>query len=335
MAALHRAFAFTEGNDAAVGIGEDLDFDVTRLFQIFFEIQAGVTEGVERFGGSVAPSGSEVGIAGDEAHAFSAAAGDRFQQNGIAHGLGESLSLFGLFDRLVGAGDSGNIGAARELAAGGFGAERFHGFGGRTDKDETGFFTGAGKRWIFGEEPVAGMNRVAAGAAGHVDQLVDAEITFARWSGTDGVGFVGETDMEGSAIGFAEDDDGADAKFAAGAEDANGDFAAIGDQDFVEHAGEPHLNTRVKTQKNLKRKKLSKEQSASGVKRRPVGGAEGPTPTFSGSVACKGVTGAKSGSVAGEGVRGGRFRLKTGKTRIWRGCVAGKGVSIYCIVIHI
>jgi len=43
--------------------------------------------------------------------------------------------------------------------------------------------------------------------------------------------------VEGSAVGFTEDDYGADAEFAAGSEDADGDFSAIGDQDFVEHAG--------------------------------------------------------------------------------------------------
>ena len=68
------------------------------------------------------------------------------------------------------------------------------------------------------------------------DRFVDAEITFAGRRGADEVGFVGEADMEGGAVGFAEDGDGADAEFAAGAEDAHGDFAAIGDQDFVEHA---------------------------------------------------------------------------------------------------
>jgi hypothetical protein len=35
--------------------------------------------------------------------------------------------------------------------------------------------------------------------------------------------------VKGRAIGFAEDGDGADAEFAAGSEDANGDFSAIGD----------------------------------------------------------------------------------------------------------
>ncbi len=80
------------------------------------------------------------------------------------------------------------------------------------------------------------MNGVAAGAARDVHELVDAEIAFARGRGADGVGFVGEADVEGFAVDFAEDGDGADAEFAAGAQDAHGDFTAIGYQDFLEHA---------------------------------------------------------------------------------------------------
>jgi hypothetical protein len=73
------------------------------------------------------------------------------------------------------------------------------------------------------------MNGVAAGATRDVDQLVNAEITFSRRRGADGIGFVGEAYVEGSAVGFTEDDYGADAEFATGSEDADGDFSAISD----------------------------------------------------------------------------------------------------------
>jgi hypothetical protein len=73
------------------------------------------------------------------------------------------------------------------------------------------------------------MDSVAAGAACDVDELVDAEITFAGGRGADGVGFVGQANVEGGAVGFTKDGGGADAEFAAGTENADGDFAAIGD----------------------------------------------------------------------------------------------------------
>ncbi len=116
-----------------------------------------------------------------------------------------------------------------ELASGGFRAEGFHGFGGRTDENDSCVFAGAGERGIFGEEAIAGMDGVAVGTACDVDEFVNAEITFARRRGADGIGFIGQANMEGGAVGFAEDGDGANAEFAAGAEDAHGNFATIGD----------------------------------------------------------------------------------------------------------
>jgi hypothetical protein len=41
--------------------------------------------------------------------------------------------------------------------------------------------------------------------------------------------------VERFAIDFAEDGDAADAEFAAGPQDADGDFSAISDEDFLEH----------------------------------------------------------------------------------------------------
>src|SRR5260370_17927103 len=99
-----------------MAVGQDLDFDMARLFQIFFEIEATVAESVGSFRCRVAPSGGEIGIAGDEAHTFSAATGYGFEKNGIAHGLRRSLSLFSFFDRILGARHGRNVRAAAGIA---------------------------------------------------------------------------------------------------------------------------------------------------------------------------------------------------------------------------
>lgn len=57
VAALHGTFALAERDDAAVSVREDLNFDVAGLFEIFLEVEARITEGVEGFRGSVAPRG--------------------------------------------------------------------------------------------------------------------------------------------------------------------------------------------------------------------------------------------------------------------------------------
>src|SRR5467141_530050 len=48
--ALNRAFAFTERNNAAMGVGKNLDFHVMGPVQIFFEVQTVVAESVHGFG---------------------------------------------------------------------------------------------------------------------------------------------------------------------------------------------------------------------------------------------------------------------------------------------
>jgi hypothetical protein len=237
VAALDGAFAFAERDDAAVMVGENLDFDVVRLFEIFFEVESGIAESVQRFGAGVAVGGCELGAAMDEAHAFAATSGDGFEEDGETHRCCESVGFVGLFDGVVGAGDGRDIGAARDLAAGGFGAEGFHRLGGGSDEGDAGVGAGARESRVFGEEAVAGMDGVGTGFAGYADDFVDVEITFASGGGADGIGLVGEANVEGFAIDFAEDGDAADAEFAAGPQDADGYFSSVGDQDFFEHEG--------------------------------------------------------------------------------------------------
>ena len=237
VAPLDGAFAFAERNDAAVMVGENLDFNVVRLFQIFFEIETRVAEGVEGFGAGVAISGCKFGAAAHEAHTFAAAAGDSFEEDGEAHGLREGVCFVGLFDGVVRAGDGGDFGTASDLATGGFGAEGFHGLCGGADEGDAGVGAGARESGVFGEKTVPGMDGIGAGFFCDGDYLVDVEIAFTGRCGADGIGFVGKTDVERFAVDFAEDGDGADAEFAAGAKDANCNFSAVGDQDFSEHEG--------------------------------------------------------------------------------------------------
>src|SRR5579884_1745330 len=237
MAALHGTFAFAQGDDAAVRVGEDLNFDVAGARKIFFKVQAGIAERVHRFRGRIAEGGEEFGIGRDETHAFAAASGDGFEENRVAHVLRERLRGLRIVDRVDGARHGGDVRAAGELAASGFRAERFHGVGGGADERDAGIGAGTRERSVLREEAVARMNGVAGGAPGDINNLVNAEIAFARGSGADGIGFVGEADVESVAVNVAENGDRFDAEFAAGADDANGDLATIGDQDFAEHRG--------------------------------------------------------------------------------------------------
>jgi hypothetical protein len=82
---------------------------------------------------------------------------------------------------------------------------------------------------VLGEEAVAGMQRVAARCGRQVDQRVRVQIAQDRVL-ADVVGLVGLLHVEGVAVGVGVDRDRLDAEFGAGAHDADGDLAAVGDQ---------------------------------------------------------------------------------------------------------
>jgi len=145
------------------------------------------------------------------------------------------LRIIRIFYGIVRARNGWHIRAARELASGGFRAESFHGFGARTNKGDSRLRASTRKRRIFREKTVARMNGIAAGSARRVNYFLNAEITFARSGGANGIRFVGKANVQRFAVNFAENRNAANAQLAAGTQDAHGDFAAIGNQNFPEH----------------------------------------------------------------------------------------------------
>jgi hypothetical protein len=75
------------------------------------------------------------------------------------------------------------------------------------------------------------VERLGICTSGRIDDLFDREIRFARSGRPDANGFVGETNMARAGVRIGIDRDRVDAEAASGAEDATGDFAAVGDQD--------------------------------------------------------------------------------------------------------
>src|SRR5213082_2213783 len=79
------------------------------------------------------------------------------------------------------------------------------------------------------------MHCVTIRPAGHVHQFVDTKVTFARRSGTNRIGLVCKPHMQRVSVHFTKHGDGSDAQLTTGPKDAHGDFAAIRNQDFLEH----------------------------------------------------------------------------------------------------
>jgi hypothetical protein len=77
------------------------------------------------------------------------------------------------------------------------------------------------------------MDGIAFGATRYTNNFFNIEIAFAGCGWAYGVGFVGQPDVQGFAVYLAENSGGADTEFATSPEDADGDFAAVGNQDFL------------------------------------------------------------------------------------------------------
>ena len=92
---------------------------------------------------------------------------------------------------------------------------------------------------VLRKEPVSGVNGVDIADLSDGDDAVDQQVAVARLRGTDAHRLIGEFDGQTVFIRFGVDEDGFDAHLFARADDPQGDFATVGDQDLVKHGNTP------------------------------------------------------------------------------------------------
>jgi len=132
----------------------------------------------------------------------------------------------------AGAGKHGNAGGAGEFPGAVLQAEVDHLLRRGPDEGEARVFAGFGEGGVFAEEAVAGVDGFGAGLLGGGENGVNVKI--AAWA-TDGDGFVGLAHEERFGVDFRVDGDALHAHLAQGANDAAGNGAAVGDEDFLKH----------------------------------------------------------------------------------------------------
>ena len=235
MATLDRAIALVEMNDVSVLVGDDLDFDVPRAIDVAFEIDAGVTEGCFGFCLGLGDSVLQRGFVEGDAHSFSSTTCGGFDQDGEADFAGGVDRVFFAFDQAVAAGDDRYTGGDGHFSGGVFVTEFFHRFGARADEFEVAAAADFVEVGVFGEESVAWVDRIGLAQFGSGDDTVDAQVAIHRLGRSDAEGLVGQFEVLGASIGFAEDCDGFDTEFFAGADYAQSDFATVGDKYATEH----------------------------------------------------------------------------------------------------
>ena len=238
VAALDRAFALAKVDNVAVFVAQHLDFDVARIDDKLLDEHAVVAKRRLRLRAGAGEALGDLGLGIGDAHALAAAAGGGLNHHWITNlfsdpdrlGLALNDAEMAWHSRHLGLG-GGLLGF--DLVAHGGNRRRL-----RPDEDDAGLFQRFGKRLTLGEKTVARMHRLGLGPACGLDDLVDDQIAFGRSRWPDQHRLVSHLDVQRVAVGLGIDRDRLDAHPPRGLCDPAGDFAAIGDENTLEHAAQ-------------------------------------------------------------------------------------------------
>jgi hypothetical protein len=229
MAPLNGTLALAEMDQVAVFVSEDLDFDVARTLDPFFEVDFTGAEGAFGFARSGAHSRFEFRFGIDAAHAFAAAAGCGLQQNGIPDGDRSGARLCIIAKAVFRTGNDRSARLDGETPRGRFGTHLLNGLRGGTDELDAGTGASSSECGIFAQEAIARVDGIGASSARGIENAFDRKIAEGRSGRPDAKRLVGHADVQCAPIGFGKDGDGGDAHVAASANDADSYFPPIGD----------------------------------------------------------------------------------------------------------
>src|SRR5262245_52744509 len=216
-------------------VAENLELDVARRLDVLLDVD--VTDAERRFGLALRRLDRVRQLAGrtHDAHTASAAARGRLHDHRVADVLRELERLLLALDRAVAAGQDRDARFLHHAPRPRLVAHQPDDLRIRTDELDVARFADFGEVRALGKESVAGMDRVRAGNLGGADHRRDVQIAVGAARRADPDILVGEADVQRVLVGFRIDCDGLDAQLAAGVDDANRDFSAVGDENFLKH----------------------------------------------------------------------------------------------------
>src|SRR5712664_3198701 len=178
----------------------------------------------------------------NNAHAAAAAAHPCFHNYGIADLPRNLLRLCCRLDRVLGSWQNRHSRRCGQSSSGGFVSKQLEKIGWRTNEDDAGLFAGTGESRIFGKKTVTRVDGVDALLFCQSYDSRDVQIGFDRaLASADLIRLVSLEAMQGEPVFLRINGHGAQAELVGGAEDSNGDFAAIGGEQFADRFAFPYL----------------------------------------------------------------------------------------------
>ena len=163
-----------------MSIGNQLYFDVSRLFDKFFNKHAIITKGIACFilGGS--ESFTHFFKTCRDAHTFTATAGGCFEHDRATDLFCDFICFIGIGHRVRVSGNGVDTSVISELLGFDLVAHDFYGTNTWPDKDHPGFFQGFRKGRVLGQETEARVNCIGVGVFDCFENILYREITFGR-----------------------------------------------------------------------------------------------------------------------------------------------------------
>ena len=236
-APLQRAFALAQRHRPFAAVAQQLDLDVARAAHQPLDIDAVHAKGRLRLAAAALVGGRHLASLGDRTHAATAAAANRLDHDAAGTvGLLARKELLGLLQRhgLGAAGHQGHAALLRQRTGSGLVAKQRQLLGRRSDKAQPRCRTGARKVRVLAEKTIARVQRVATVLLRDTQQMRAIEIG-SRAAGSQCLRLVCGLYMRGLCIIGGVHRQAGNAQLLQRSDDAQGDFTAVGDQDFLEH----------------------------------------------------------------------------------------------------
>ena len=242
VAALHRALALAERKHMALLIGHNLYLNVMRRRDELLHVALAVAKNGLALGTRLDERLCRIFHAPDLANAATATAGARLDEHGAANALGLGRCLLGAFEQIAARHD-GHARRGSRSTCGVLVAHAVDHLGRRTNKRQAILVAVAHEARLLGEKAIAGMNCLSSRLYGTGEHSIVVEVALGKTRTADAIRLVGKLHVQRVRIGRGINGDGLDAHIAARADNTDRDFAAVGDEHFVEH--EAFLNFRA------------------------------------------------------------------------------------------
>ena len=232
--ALHRTIALAEVDDVAVGVGEDLDFDVARVVEVLLDVDHGVAKGGLGLTGCGGQRALQLLIRTRDLHPASAAARSGLDQHRVSDVTGQLARLVDVGDRAVGTGNHRQAGFNRCLLGGDLVPHQPEVLWAGADEDQVVGFDHLGEFLVLGQKADTGVDGVGAGEFRHRHDGTLVEVGILRRRRADANRFVGEAGVHGVRVGGRMDRDGRNPHLARSPDQAQRDLTPVCNDDFVD-----------------------------------------------------------------------------------------------------